>query len=116
MIAGRGFDATNTQTSRKVAVINEALAKKYFPNVNPIGKTFVQGYHEPVEEEIVGICADTKYHDLRDEAEPIVYLPYWQRQHGISQATSRAEVANGSRGADGRGAKKPWPVWTRICR
>ena len=82
LIAGRGFDATDTQTSRKVAVINEALAKKYLPNVNPIGKTFVQGYHEPVEEEIVGICADTKYHDLRDEAEPIVYLPYWQRQHG----------------------------------
>ena len=87
MVAGRGFDATDTQTSRKVAVINEALAKKYFPNVNPVGRTFVQGYHEPVEEEIVGICADTKYYDLRNQAEPIVFLPYWQRQHGISQAT-----------------------------
>jgi predicted permease len=87
MVAGRGFDATDTETSRKVAVINEALAKKYFPNVNPIGKTFMQGYHEPVEEEIVGICADTEYYNLRNQAEPIYYLPYWQRQHGISQAT-----------------------------
>jgi len=87
IVAGRGFDATDTETSRKVAVINAALAKKYFPNVNPIGRTFVEGYHEPVQMEIVGVCGDTKYYDLRNQAEPIFYLPYRQRQHGISQAT-----------------------------
>ena len=87
IVAGRGFDATDTETSRKVAVINEALAKKYFPNVNPIGRTFVEGYHEPVQVEVVGICGDTKYYDLRNQAEPIFYMPYWQRPHGISQAT-----------------------------
>ena len=87
IVAGRGFDATDTETSHKVAVINQALAKKYFPNVNPIGRTFDLGYHEPLQIEVVGICGDTKYYALRQEMEPIVYLPYWQRPHGISQAT-----------------------------
>jgi predicted permease len=87
IVAGRGFDATDTGTSPRVAVINEALAKKYFPNLNPVGRTFAFGYHEPVHIEVVGICGDTKYYDLRADSEPILYLPYWQRQHGISQAT-----------------------------
>jgi len=87
IIAGRAFDATDTETSRKVAVINEALAKKYFPNVNPIGRTFEVGYHEPEQVEIVGICGDTKYYDLRHEMEPQFYRPYLQEKHGVSQAT-----------------------------
>jgi predicted permease len=87
ILAGRGFNATDTETSRKVAVINEALARKYFPNMNPIGKTFMQGYHEPVQEEIVGVCGNTKYYNLRTGEDSIFYMPYWQREHGISQAT-----------------------------
>jgi len=85
--AGRAFDATDTVSSRRVAVINEALAKKYFPNVNPVGRTFEVGYHEPEQVEIVGICGDAKYYDLRQDVEPQFYRPYWQEKHGVSQAT-----------------------------
>jgi len=87
IIAGRGFDTTDTPTSRKVAVINQALAKKYFPNVNPIGRTFDMGYHEPTRIEIVGICANTMYSNLRDGTPPQFFLPYWQAKDGIGRAT-----------------------------
>ena len=87
ILAGRGFNATDTETSRKVAVVNEALAKKYFPEVNPIGQTFEAGYHTPEQFEIVGICGDTKYRDLRHSMDPQFYRLYWQQEDGIRQAT-----------------------------
>jgi predicted permease len=87
IVGGRGFDATDTLTSRKVAVINQALAKKYFPNVDPIGRTFEMGYHEPIQIEIVGVCADTMYSGLRDGTPPQFFLPYWQEKDGIGRAT-----------------------------
>jgi len=82
IIAGRGFDSTDTETSRKVAVVNEALAKKFFPNVNPIGRTFDEGYHKPTPIEIVGICADTRYAHVRDNMEPLYFTPYYQMDDG----------------------------------
>jgi predicted permease len=78
IVAGRGFDSTDTETSRKVAVVNEALAKKYFPNENPIGRTFEDGFHTPTQIEIVGVCADAKYDRIRRDPEPTFYMPYWE--------------------------------------
>jgi predicted permease len=87
IVAGRGFNASDTETSRKVAVVNESLAKKYFPRLNPIGRTFETGFHEPVRIEIVGVCGDAKYDRVRKDPEPTYYAPYWQNKHGVQQAT-----------------------------
>jgi predicted permease len=87
ILAGRGFDGHDTATSRNVAVVNESLAKKYFANMNPIGKTFEEGRNHPVTIEIVGVCADTRYHHVRAEAEPTYYTPYWQKDDGVHDAT-----------------------------
>jgi predicted permease len=87
MVAGRGFNAADTETSRKVAVVNESLAKKYFPGLNPIGRTFEAGWNHPIRTEIVGVCGDAKYDHLRNDPEPTYYAPYWQNSNGIEQAT-----------------------------
>ena len=87
IVAGRGFDASDTQTSRKVAVVNESLAKTFYPNLNPIGRTFESGGHHPVTIQIVGICGDAKYYRLRKNVEPTYYSPYWQQDDGIHNAT-----------------------------
>ena len=76
---GRGFTAHDTASSPRVAVINRALARKYFPNQNSIGRTFeadAEDVEGPVQ--IVGIAADTRYADLRSETPPTFYLPYGQ--------------------------------------
>jgi predicted permease len=86
VVAGRGFDGSDTRTSRKVAVVNESLAKKYFAHTNPIGKTFQEGRNQPVTIAIVGVCADAKYDRVRKEAEPTYYKPYWQND-GLDEAT-----------------------------
>ena len=84
---GRGFDRSDTETSRKVAVVNESLAKTYFPGVDPVGRTFETGWHEPETIQIVGVCADARYYRVRKEVEPTYYAPYWQNSHGIHDPT-----------------------------
>jgi predicted permease len=78
IVAGRGFGAEDTSTSPKVGIINQALARKRFPNTNPIGKRFKAD--SPTSEwiRIVGICADSRYSDLRDDPPPQFFLPYVQ--------------------------------------
>jgi predicted permease len=80
IIDGRGFGPHDTASSQKVAVINEALAKKRFPNTDPLGKRFKTGDDKPVWVQIVGICADTRYANLRDPAPPQFFLPYVQQE------------------------------------
>jgi predicted permease len=87
IIAGRAFDATDTETSVKVAVINESLAKKYFAGRSPVGRTFEFGGDHPTRLQIVGVSADTKYDRLRKSPEPTFYLPYWQGKNGDSDVT-----------------------------
>ena len=79
MIAGRAFDPQDTVTSPKVAVINQSLARKRFPNVNPIGKQFKAGEATSGWVRIVGICADTRYMNLRDDAPPQFFMLYRQQ-------------------------------------
>src|ERR1019366_7899131 len=80
IIAGRGFGAQYAPTSLKVAVINQSLARKRFANVNPIGRRF-EADRESKNGwiQIVGICADTKYANLRDDAPAQFFLPYVQQ-------------------------------------
>jgi predicted permease len=79
VLAGRGFGSQDTETSPRVAVINEALARKRFPNQNPIGKRFRMTEDASGDwVQIVGICGDTHYTDLRNEAPAQFFVPYVQ--------------------------------------
>lgn len=83
ILQGRAFNGHDTATSPKVAVVNRALAQKFFPNENPIGKTFETDPEDvggPIQ--IVGIAADTRYADLRSETPPTFYVPYMQKEDG----------------------------------
>ena len=80
IVAGRAFGPEDTATSPKVAVINQSLARKRFPNVNPIGKVFKAGDDKSGWVRIVGICADTRYVNLRDLPPPQFFLPFVQQE------------------------------------
>jgi predicted permease len=79
IIAGRGFGAQDTVSSLPVAVINQALAKKRFPGTNPIGRRFKTDDEMPVWIQIVGVCGDNYYRNLREEPPAQFFLPYVQR-------------------------------------
>lgn len=67
---GRDFSEQDTATSPRVAIVNEELARRFFPGRDPIGLTFNS---PPIR--IVGIAGNTKFSDLRQMPPPTFYQP-----------------------------------------
>jgi hypothetical protein len=82
MAQGRPFSERDIETAPRVMVINQALAARDFPNENPIGKRITFGNKDaqgqPVWWEIVGVAANVRSLELREEATPEFYLPALQ--------------------------------------
>lgn len=94
LIRGREFTDQDTATSRMVAVVNQAFVKKFFPKEDPIGRhfgTFDQKYADDYE--IVGIVADAKYNNPRDDYRPMYFRPLTQYNRGFKE--SQMAIAEG---------------------
>jgi predicted permease len=78
VMLGRGLTEQDTRDAPRVVLINEAAAKKYFPNQNPIGQRIGQSLENAGQQEIVGVVRDVKYNSVRDEAPPTMYQPHLQ--------------------------------------
>ncbi len=101
---GRLFDTHDTAQSRGVVVINEALARRYFPgdeavgktilclttNIGPLGATMIQNR----EHEIVGVVADVKNSSLQGAAEPALFYSTRQFPFRHIYLVARGEDAN----------------------
>jgi putative ABC transport system permease protein len=75
MIAGRPFTAQDVDETQHVAIINQTIARHFFPNENPIGLRLAEFAKPKI---IVGVVADTRHFGLDQEVHPEVYLPYLQ--------------------------------------
>ena len=78
---GRDFTERDTADSPRVVIINETLARKFFPNQNPIGKRLKEGGTDRPGNpwmEIVGVVGDVKYEGLETPTAPAYYLPFKQ--------------------------------------
>jgi putative ABC transport system permease protein len=81
LIKGRYFDARDTTDAPGVAIVDEALAAKYWPGEDPLGKriSFEGGAQNPRWREIVGIVAHVRNEGLEGESRGQYYVPYVQR-------------------------------------
>jgi putative ABC transport system permease protein len=80
LVSGRFFTAQDTDTSPRVAVVNETAAARLWPGENPIGKRVKQGWPEWTTPwyEIVGVAGDIKLNGI-DQSTPMqIYLPFPQ--------------------------------------
>jgi predicted permease len=97
LVAGRDFDNHDVANGVKVAIVNEAFAKKYFDGARPIGKIFGfegnKGETPPVFE-IVGMVKNTKYYELREDFKPCAFFPDTQddRPDPGAQIVIRADL------------------------
>src|SRR5262249_14771405 len=71
LLLGRDIGAQDTETSPKVAVINETMAKTYLAGLNPIGRK-LNVYNQQVD--IVGLARDVRDHDLKGPIRPRFYV------------------------------------------
>ena len=87
LLAGREFDSRDDRATAipegwpyRVAVVNEAFAKRYFKGANPIGRQIGIGDNPgtPTPIEIVGLVKDTQYAAIREEQAAQVFFPYLQ--------------------------------------
>jgi predicted permease len=81
IIRGRYFEERDVADSTPVAIIDESLAKKYWPNEDPVGKriSFEGGPNNRIWREIVGLVGHVKHSDLEGESRAQYYLPHQQR-------------------------------------
>jgi len=86
VVRGRGFTDADTATSQKVAVVNQAFVKKFFPKEDPIGRHFgVFDQRYAASFEIVGIVADAKYTNPRSEMRTMYFRPLTQQLSGLTE-------------------------------
>ena len=80
LLRGRSFSEADGPQSPKVAVINETMARHFWPNENPIGKRLKQGWPEWTTpwREVIGVVADVKLNGVIDTTPLHVYLPLAQ--------------------------------------
>jgi predicted permease len=78
IVAGRGFGPEDTAASRKVTIINETIARRYFKNRNPIGMRWSYGDDLAEGFEIIGVARDAHYTTVKGETPNMVYHPVVQ--------------------------------------
>jgi predicted permease len=77
LLGGRDFDDSDTPTSPRVAIVNQTFVRKMLNGANPVGVTFqieeYVGNARPIYQ-IIGLAKDSKYQELQETIEPLVYI------------------------------------------
>jgi putative ABC transport system permease protein len=99
LLAGRGVDANDTGDAPSAVVVDEALVRRYYPDQNPLGKTLVLGFRDPVPVQIVGVVGNVLASDLDDSPYPTMYfsLEQWPERTmtvAVRTTTPPAAFAN----------------------
>jgi predicted permease len=91
IVHGRGFRPEDEAGRRRVCVISDSLAHRYFPNRTPLGRRITWGTDNFGADgfEIVGVVEDARYQDVRAESLNMVYLPGTQGERYLSRVQVR---------------------------
>jgi len=81
LLAGREFTRADTMGAPKVAIVNEAFAKKFGLGMQAVGHRMEQGNSGKLDMLIVGLAKDAKYSDVKRPPPAQFYVPYRQDEH-----------------------------------
>jgi predicted permease len=98
LLAGREFTDADDKDSRRVAIVSESFARRFFPGGDAVGRKFTVGAGRDrnlTDLEIVGVVANTKYANPREKQKELVYLALYQSQFGVN-GTILVRLAPGS--------------------
>jgi putative ABC transport system permease protein len=88
VLRGRGITADDRESSRQVAVINATMARRYWPNDDPIGRRLQVDLLDDQPREIVGIVGDVTQDRFQSSAQPQLYVPRAQLPHRMDMTLS----------------------------
>jgi predicted permease len=95
--AGRDFNATDTFDAPFTAIINDSLARKSFPNEDPIGRTIFSGFDGLAPMKIVGVVGDIRQSGPGREPRPEIFMPYLQHPRASAALNLVVRSAAGDR-------------------
>jgi len=75
---GRQFDERDIENKPPVVIISETMARRYWPNADPIGQQINPGFEGSTWFTVVGVVSDVRHFRLEAEARPEMYFPYQQ--------------------------------------
>jgi predicted permease len=87
---GRVFTEADTNQSARVVIVNTALARRYWPSQNPLGRHITVG--RQMESEVVGVAGNATNNGLTLDPEPQIYLPFPQLPWGNMNVLLRTAV------------------------
>ena len=83
LLQGRAFATIDGPTSPKVAMVNQAFARKFLSGSDAVGRRFSYTDNAQVTFAIVGLVADARVNDIREAAPPVIYFPIAQAPGNI---------------------------------
>ena len=78
IVSGRGFDASDTANTPRVAIVNETFASRYWPGQSAVGKRIRLDNADRVMAEVIGVAANAKYFFIVEGPQEFVYLSHMQ--------------------------------------
>jgi predicted permease len=96
ILIGREIGPQDSSSGHRVGLVNQAFAKRFFPNTNPTGKRVTDTYPgNPSDLEIVGVVADAKYNNLREHTVTRLYAPFfnplWDQDKAVFEIRTFAD-------------------------
>jgi putative ABC transport system permease protein len=92
LISGRNFEATDGADKPPVAIVNETLARQFFPGGDAVGKRIKRVLGDKDWRTIVGVVRDVRGHALETRARPQLYRAHAQAPYGNMAMTARADA------------------------
>ena len=92
-LQGRTITAADDVNTQYVAIANEAMVKKYWPNLDPMGRQFKIGSDPNHSITVVGIAKDSRYQGLTGPINPYFYMPFAQHYRINSLAALQVRTA-----------------------
>jgi predicted permease len=93
VVEGRGFEASDREGSPKVVIVNQAFAKRYWPNESALGKHISTDGYEGTPFEIVGVVRDHKVRSVGEEDRPYLHFAWAQAPSIITTVMVRVSGA-----------------------
>jgi putative ABC transport system permease protein len=84
LLKGRGFESADTSESVQVALVDETMARKFWPDEDPIGRKVAFEFRgsreapEPVWRDVVGVVGHVRHYELRSPSRVQIYVPFTQ--------------------------------------
>jgi predicted permease len=94
MLRGRTFTDADNENAQYVAIVSNEMAKKFWPNMDPIGHQFKMATDDKNSIVVVGLAGDARFQGVTGQINPMFYVPFAQHQVGNSLEVLQLRTAS----------------------